>query len=66
MLCPPTPCTREAPQLPPPISGRKSSKAWGFSPSFLVLEPRNPPSLLEIPDLRCLLPSVRRPLLVWV
>ncbi|GKV31071.1 hypothetical protein SLEP1_g39810 [Rubroshorea leprosula] len=43
MLCPPTLCTREAPQLPSPISGRKSGKAWGFSPSFLVLEPRNIP-----------------------
>ncbi|GKV49742.1 hypothetical protein SLEP1_g56476 [Rubroshorea leprosula] len=31
------------PQLPLPIFGRKSGKAWGFSPSFLVLEPRNIP-----------------------
>ncbi|GKV43864.1 hypothetical protein SLEP1_g51114 [Rubroshorea leprosula] len=29
-------------------------------------KPRNSPSLLEIPDLRCLLSFVRRPLLVWV
>ncbi|GKV13879.1 hypothetical protein SLEP1_g24841 [Rubroshorea leprosula] len=35
MLCPPTLCTREAPQPPPPISGRKSGKAWGFLPIFL-------------------------------
>ncbi|GKV35925.1 hypothetical protein SLEP1_g44126 [Rubroshorea leprosula] len=66
MLCPPTLCTREAPQPQPLISGREHRQSLGISPCFLVLEPRNRPSLLEIPDLRCLLPSVRRPPLVWV
>ncbi|GKU89529.1 hypothetical protein SLEP1_g3655 [Rubroshorea leprosula] len=63
---PPTLCTRRAPPLSPPIFRPEHRQSLGISPYILVLEPRNPPSLLEIPDLRCLLLSVRRPLLVWV
>ncbi|GKV40593.1 hypothetical protein SLEP1_g48213 [Rubroshorea leprosula] len=39
----PRPSAPDDPPLPPPISGRKSGEAWGFSPSSLVLEPRNSP-----------------------
>ncbi|GKV28080.1 hypothetical protein SLEP1_g37174 [Rubroshorea leprosula] len=45
LLPPPTLCTRRAPVTAPPFFGRKSGKAWVFSPFSLVLEPRNPPPL---------------------
>ncbi|GKV51284.1 hypothetical protein SLEP1_g57952 [Rubroshorea leprosula] len=44
------PCSRQEPQLPPPISSRKHWPSLGISPYFLVLEqPLNP----EFPDLFC-------------